>query len=229
MSRYIWQRAWLIFMNSVCIKEFSWVARWFVGVGYLPGRTWKAFHTVSTGLLLSSKLANMGRLSLNNVGIQNCWRLFAFRLFNSSWNYPSCLQKKGTCIVALLLSLFKVLGNPKTRWNNPLGQKLFYMGFPKWTFRGSWTPARYTWLWCIIMCIYTVSYLGRMGGWYVFIRFFKGICETNRFTNRLTVYKLSDLGSKLSSCNNVIGEAERGQWQGACSFPTRFLKARPSR
>lgn len=57
--------------ESVCIRVH-------LG-GQVIGRsglfTWEdleGFYTVSTGLLLSSKLANMARLSLNNVGIQRC-------------------------------------------------------------------------------------------------------------------------------------------------------------
>lgn len=154
-------KEWLTIMNSVCIKGFSWAARWSVAVGYLPGRTWKAFSTVSTGLLSSSKLANTGRLSLNNVGIQNCWRLFAFWLFHSSRNYPSYLKRHMHHRTPL--SLFKALSNPKAGWNNPLGQRpfsffFFYMGFHKWAFRGSWTPANICGIWCIIMCIYSLLF-----------------------------------------------------------------------
>lgn len=54
------------------------------------------------------------------VVIKQCWdsELLTFICFSTLQQLVELSKlstKKGTCIVALLLSLFKVLGNPKTR------------------------------------------------------------------------------------------------------------------
>lgn len=145
-------------MNSVCIKEFSWAARWSVGVGYLPGRTWKAFYSVNR-IVVKQQVGKHGK-----VVIKQCWdsELLTFICFSTLQQLmerPKLSKKiKSTCIIALLLSLFKVLGHPKTGWNYSLRQGLHHMGFHKWALEGSWTPANICGIWCIIMWIHSLLF-----------------------------------------------------------------------
>ena len=112
---------------------------------------------------------------------------------------------KGTCIIALLSLFSKLLATLKQGEENPVGQGLFYVGFCKWAFRSSWTPANICGMWCIIMCVSRVSSLGRVGGLHVFYQIFKGSMKQWRL-------QTMPLGSKLSSFNNMGGEVDR--WRG---------------